>query len=175
MKRWLVVIAATLPFVILVPSVSAHFPATDGAMTVILHVDPDDAPVATQPAILNFIFDDTAERFQLADCACSLSVSEQGKPLYFSALSAPTGPSVYGAAAPFVFPRADVYQIAVTGQPVQAGEFQPFNVSWNFRVENPTQPSSFSYSSFFKYFGGILGALLIVGAAVFIFDRQAKK
>jgi len=115
----------------------AHFPATDGDMTVTLHVDPNDDPTPEKQAHLYFLFDDTTKKFKLANCNCSVSVAELGKQTYTQKLSSPKSnkPSIWGASMPYIFPERNVYHIVLAGNPKKTNEFQPFTLSWYFRVD----------------------------------------
>ena len=157
--------------------VSAHFPATDNDITVVLHVDPEDDPAAGQPTTLGFIFSDITNRFKLADCVCVLSITERGQELYYSALTPPKNPklSIYGDTLAFTFPRRDTYYIALSGLPDTPGNFQPFNLHWNFRVDQAAVKSSGpSFGSFVHYFIAVFGILIAVGGAVFFLDHRAE-
>ncbi len=120
----------------------AHFPATDNSMTVELHVDPDDNPTPGQQAYLYFLFDDATKRFQLSQCNCVVSISEQGRQIYRQKLTEKkdTRPSIWGASLPYVFPQQDVYHIQVTGGPTVQNTFKPFDISWDFRVDPDGSP-----------------------------------
>lgn len=118
----------------------AHFPATDGDMTVTLHVDPNDDPTPLQQANLYFLFDDSGRHFSVTQCNCTVTVSEQGRPIFQQQLTANNAkqPSIWGARMPFIFPRNDIYQIILTGKPKNNGTFQSFYLSWYFRVDPAT-------------------------------------
>jgi hypothetical protein len=145
----------------------AHFPATDGNMTVTLHVDPDDDPVPTKQANLYFLFDDKTKKFTLANCNCVVTVTEQGKQIYQKSLAAYTSktPSIWGAHAPFIFPNRDVYQISLKGEPKTKNAFQPFSLTWNFRVDQYPPVSPINNSII------IFGLVIFVGIIVFVCIR----
>lgn len=145
----------------------AHFPATDGDMTVTLHVDPNDDPIPTKQANLYFLFDDTTHKFALSKCNCTVTILEQGNQLYQKPLSANIGsaPSIWGARAPFVFPNRDVYQISLKGEPKTKNAFQPFSLQWNFRVDQYPPVSPLNNSLI------IFGLVIFVGIIIFICIR----
>lgn len=174
-----------MEFFLLPPSVYAHFPATDKTITVILHVDPDDSPTPGQQAFLYFDFGDTTNRFKLENCLCTVLVSEENKIIYQQSLVEKTSktPSIWGASLPFVFPRRDVYKISLSGKPSIQNAFQPFSLSWNFRVDQyplvggPTfrlsQPLQKQSDPTFIYFAsGFLGIILIIGVSLFLAIRH---
>ncbi|HYK08666.1 MAG TPA: hypothetical protein VEW42_04175 [Candidatus Eisenbacteria bacterium] len=158
----------------LVPSpVSAHFFETDNTVTGELHVEPNDNPIPGENAFLNFRFTDTAKKFTLATCTCTLSVFESlpagkaGKKKIFETLLTPrksTHPSIYDATFTYSFPEKALYDIVLTGQPKISGTFEPFSLTWDFRVtQSPkAKPIDFTHT-LLLYFGVILGAFLILG------------
>lgn len=117
----------------------AHFPVTDGNITITLHVDPNDDPIPGQPAHLYFLFNfnNPTKKFSIRDCNCIVTVSEEGKQILQQKLLDKNNPhlSVWGANMPIVFPERDVYVISIKGDPVTLGNFKSFNLSWNFRVD----------------------------------------
>lgn len=117
--------------------VYAHFPKTDGDMTVTLHVDPNDDPIPGKSANLYFLFDEGGRSFGVSDCSCTVSIYEQGKRISKKALvvNDDKPPSIWGLRLPYVFPQSDVYQIVLTGKPRTVESFQPFTLSWYFRVD----------------------------------------
>lgn len=139
MKRYIFRLSILFSFFFLFSqhTVYAHFPATDGNMTVTLHVDPNDDPTPRKQAHLYFLFDDVTKKFQLANCTCTVSIAELGKQAYKQQLTdtRSSNPSIWGASMPYIFPERNVYHIVLTGTPKKAHAFQPFTVSWYFRVD----------------------------------------
>lgn len=133
----LVSILFSVSFLVLPPFTYAHFPQTDRNITVTLHVDPEDNPIPGQQAYIYFLFDDATKRFTLSNCNCIVSITEQGKQTYKQQLleKKDTKPSIWGASLPYIFPNNDVYHIVLTGKPKFADAFQPFTLSWYFRVD----------------------------------------
>ena len=115
----------------------AHFPVTDGDMTVTLHVDPNDDPVAGKQSHLFFLFDDATKKFDLADCNCSVSITELGGKTSTQKLiqSKASKLSIWGTSISYVFPERNVYHIVLTGNPIKQNAFKPFTVIWYFRVD----------------------------------------
>ncbi len=116
----------------------AHFPKTDGDITVTLHIDPDDNPTPGKQANLYFLFDDSSSRFYLPKCICILFVYEKNKQIYKHQLTDNKNSkfTIWGTATPFVFPTNDVYEILLTGKPYSGNVFQQFKLSWYFRVDS---------------------------------------
>jgi hypothetical protein len=149
---------------------SAHILATDGSMGAILHIDPEDYPVVNQPQDLIFYFSDSSGNFRTQNCTCSLTISEGGSQIFHSALPSTTSTS---AKLPYTFKKADVYGLAVSGQP-KNGSFQPFNLTYNIRVDTHVPgessgnyaPSNLPAATYQKkvgtYFGVLIAAALIL-------------
>jgi len=127
-----------LLFFFIVTPAEAHFPAKDGDMTVTLHVDPNDDPIPGKQAHLYFLFTDASNKFKLANCTCTVSVAEEGTSTHMQQqLNAyqSNKPSIWGASMPYTFPERNVYHIVLSGKPKKESEFEPFTVSWYFRVD----------------------------------------
>lgn len=175
MKKTLLSIFVIVSFFLFMPQQTfAHFPATDGDMTVTLHVDPNDDPLPGQQAHLYFLFNDKSKKFRLANCTCTVSISytEQGKQPYTQQLieNKDSKPSIWGANIPYIFPERNVYHIVLTGKPTTANTFKPFTVSWYFRVDtiNPGLVQQPQGPSDIEQLLGALGAV-IIGLVIFGF------
>lgn len=119
---------------------AAHEYKTDGSVTVLLHSNPDDDPIAAEPASLFFQVSDTSERFDPALCDCSVTISNQGQKLFGGSLFRIGGPSIYSFTIPFTFPKKAVYSISVTGKPKAVGTFQSFQVQYDLRISREVLP-----------------------------------
>jgi hypothetical protein len=146
---------------------SAHVLESDGPIHAILHVNPSDAPVATQSANLLFNIADDQNSFQFALCECQLTVTSGGRTVLQHTLTTADALNSVNAVVPYSFPKAGVYSIRLEGRPAIPNGFHPFTVNFEQRVEAPPTPpaKSPSLSSWLLY--GIT-ALAVVGAAFLI-------
>ena len=140
MKKVLIgVVFSVFLFLFLPQMASAHFPAKDGEINAILHVDPNDSPIPGEQANLYFLIDygSLKKIFYLNQCNCVVTITQEGKQIFRQQLIDKNNPnrSIWGANVPFVFPERDVYHITLSGKPLPKYSFQPFTVSWNFRVD----------------------------------------
>src|SRR5438045_57931 len=62
--------------------VSAHVLKTDGNIGAVLHIDPDDDPIAGSQASFFFEFKDIQGKFQSQNCDCTFSIAEDGKEIF---------------------------------------------------------------------------------------------
>lgn len=127
----------SLIFFFIPTPVYAHFSETDGTMTVTLHVSPHDDPTAGKQAQLYFLFNDASKKFTFAECTCVVSITEAKKQTYKKELSDTphNNKSIWGINMPYIFPFRNIYHIVLSGTPKKANAFQPFTVSWDFRVD----------------------------------------
>jgi hypothetical protein len=141
-KLFFCFLLSLLFFLFLSPTAHAHFAATDGNITIVLHVDPNDQPIPGQLAHLYFLFNfnDTTKKFSLRDCNCIVTVVEQGnqKQIEQQKLLEKNNPhlTIWGANMPIVFPARDVYFITIKGSPIKPNDFKPFYLTWFFRVDS---------------------------------------
>lgn len=162
---------------------SAHFYLTDGSITVLLHMDPDDDPIVGQPATIHFQITDKTNKFTPANCDCSVIVSEYNGPqILSSSLSAPPPPSIYEFGQKIIFPIKDIYLVTMTGQPKKAGEFSKFKVVYDFRIDResgaPAAPlvTNAVVHDHTNHLGHIviLTGGIIVGTILYIRDRRRR-
>lgn len=136
MKKILFLIIIINLFLVSAKPAEAHFLATDGNIGAILHVDPNDEPVAGSPASFFFEFKDKQNKFQPSNCNCTFEIDENGKTIFYQNLFANnSSPSLSNASVFYTFPKLDVYEIKVIGAPITPNAFQPFTLIWYFRVD----------------------------------------
>lgn len=114
----------------------AHFLATDGSIGAVLHVDPNDEPIAGSQASFFFEFKDKENKFKPENCDCTFEIDQNGKNIYSQPLfQNNSNPSLSNASVFYTFPQKDVYQIKVVGKPLTPHTFQQFTLTWDFRVD----------------------------------------
>ncbi|HRH31119.1 MAG TPA: hypothetical protein PK950_00435 [Candidatus Paceibacterota bacterium] len=110
---------------------SAHVLKTDGTMGAILHIDPNDSPVAGEPASIFFDLKDSANIFAVENCVCVVSVLQSGESILEKTVTR-IAPVTY------TFPERSIYTVQFSGTP-KAGEgaatFEPFVLSYDIRVD----------------------------------------
>ena len=143
---------------------SAHIYRTDGAITVLLHTNPDDDPIVGQPAMLLFQVSDTTNHFNASKCVCKITISNQDQQLFSGQLQGlGTAPSIYDLTIPFTFPVQAVYGIDVAGQPQTAGNFQSFQLHYDLRVSRIViQPDKFTNPMIWIASGILMAGVIIL-------------
>lgn len=157
----------TLHFILLT-SVSAHILQTDGSIGAIMHVNPDDDPIAGAPSTFFWEFKDTTNQFKIENCDCTVSILQNGKTIDEEPLTTPD--------FTYTFPEKNVYQIHVMGHPKQGASFSPFMLLYDVRVSRESEVpvaenSSQQIPPNYLIFGFIAAVLLIL----FLFKKQIGK
>ena len=101
--------------------VSAHVLESDNGVSAILHIKPDDHPIAGKPVPVNFLFSNDVGGFSLNSYAITLSLVKNEvvrfrtplKPLFFG--SATEGEMMA------TFPTSGAYEVRVEGKPIEPG------------------------------------------------------
>jgi hypothetical protein len=165
---------------IVTPLAQAHVLVVDKNIGAVMHVDPDDAPVAREQSSFFFEFKDTQNKFDPKNCNCTFSIIENGKMIYTQPLFQNSDkPSLSNASVFYTFPQEDVYQINVTGKPNTPREFQPFTLVYNIRVDQIAAAPSVSsgdtnfFTAHLLHFVGA-GIVILIFVCIIIFEKIAK-
>jgi hypothetical protein len=160
--------------------VEAHFLIVDHTIGAILHIDPNDEPVAGEQASFFFEFKDKQNKFRPQNCDCTFSISENGKEIFSQPLFQNNqNPSLSNASIFYTFPQRDVYEIKVVGKPFIPQAFQSFTLTYTIRVETiartttpPEQKASW-LSTHILYL--IIGVVIIILIVLCKFMPKQKK
>lgn len=141
---------------------SAHVLKTDNTIGAILHVNPEDDPIAGEPTQFFFALKDTTNKFSTDNCNCTVRITQNGKTLEDG--QGTIDPD-YDQALLFTytFTKKGMYQIAVIGKPEHEPTFQPFQLTYDIRVarEKETQDQSQSLPLLPILVSVIIGSILI--------------
>ena len=170
MNKFIITILLVLCAFITPRTISAHILKTDGQIGGILHIDPDDDPIAGQASNLFWDFTNKGQKFNVNNCTCYVSILESGKEIAREQLINET--------FTYTFPKKDVYQVNVSGNPRVNNSFQPFILSYDIRVSRETTNvvplGSFNLTSW-DLFGGLIMFLGVVAACIFFLTVYLKK
>ena len=144
-------------------NIFAHVLETAGSIGMVLHVDPDDDPIAKVPSKMYFDFKDKAGDFDINNCTCYLKIYAQDELIHTERL--------IKTDTTFTFPNKNVYTIRLEGEPKTNPGFNKFSLSYDLRVDREVDKlvtkknnSGFSYIFF--------SALLMISTVVFIFVKK---
>ena len=114
---------------------SAHQIGHDNGVSVILHVEPADTPVAGVPTELRLYYGSVSAgtTFNTTFCTCRVMVTADNKTIVDEPITAEFG-SGTEATAMVTFPKLAVYSVIVSGKATN-GQFGTFSVPFVVRVD----------------------------------------
>lgn len=184
-EKWLVILilltANCALLTLWVPIVSAHVLQTDGSIGAVLHIEPDDDPIAGPVSSIFLEFKDKQNKFSSQNCNCTFSITENGQEIFNQPLFQTTNdPNSLTASIFFTFPQKDIYQLKVTGAPSTPNAFQPFTLTYDVRVErtantNANQPQAASANFLISHWGYFVGGGVILFFLVWIVLTKFKR
>jgi hypothetical protein len=154
--------------------VSAHTLKTDGPIGAVLHVDPEDDPIAGQPAYFYFEFVDRSGQFQPSQCDCTAVVRRGAEEIYRQPLFSGTETNLTSPSFSFTFPERGIYQVGVTGQPSGGNTFSAFNLDFDVRVARDdalASPGSWPLALHHTVFL-VAGLIFLVAIAIDLYLRH---
>jgi hypothetical protein len=151
-------------------SAFAHELEADGGISALLHVEPNDDPIAGQKATLKLYFSDDTGKFNTKECDCSLMILRDAHVVHRLRLT-PTSSSV--AEVSYEFKDAGAYDIQVTGKPTAGDNFKAFELKYELKVTpDKTKPSGSSLSA--VILAGAAALLIIVSAVGLVRSRRSQ-
>ncbi|MFI5240567.1 MAG: hypothetical protein ACHQUB_02570 [Candidatus Saccharimonadia bacterium] len=138
-KKLLLSLAAVVSSFILFSyplSAHAHTFRSDGPIRVLLHVDPDDTPIAGDASRLDFFLFDDTNKFQAKNCNCHLLVTLGNKVILDKSTFNDQNALDDNSFDPIVFPALGTYTIKLTGQPLSGNSFHAFTLNFFQRVDS---------------------------------------
>lgn len=156
----------------------AHTLKTDGTIGAVLHVSPDDDPIAGVTTDFFFELKDTQNTLTPKNCDCIATVLQNGKEIYTQPLFQTTAePSLDDASFAYVLPQKDIYTIQISGRPTYGASFEPFTLSWNLRVarDSSHQASSNSANLLVTALPYVIGFIAVLVFAGIVFGSKKNK
>lgn len=155
---------------------AAHVLKSDGSVGAVLHVSPDDDPIVGVSTDFFFEMKDTSGEFTPENCNCVASVSQNGKEMYSQPLFQHTAkPSLDDASFSYVLPEKGIYQITISGTPINSGSFEPFVLTWDIRAEKDSPVTESTTNWFVDALPYLLGFLLFLGILMFLNKKGGVK
>jgi len=113
--------------------VSAHVLKYDGNIGAVLHIDPDDSPLAGQDSKIYLDFKDKSGRFDIRKCNCQAIISNNEVNNY---VNFSTNTFYYN------FPKIDVYTLEIIGKSTAEADFDSFDLKYDIRVATDANEKS---------------------------------
>jgi len=154
--------------------ISAHVLKTDGPIGAVVHIDPDDDPIIGEPASFFFEFKDTEGNFRTEDCNCTATISNEEEVLTTQPLT--SSASLESSSFYFTFTEKGVYTIKVDGKPLEDGKFEPFELTYDLRVERTSSNQNSNEGFISENFHFLaLGTIFFIAAFIFILGQRKTK
>jgi hypothetical protein len=138
----------------------AHVLKTDNGVSAVLHIDPDDNPIAGVPTTLSLTYGTDKGSFQLGDCSCGVRVIENNKGVATTHVQ----PAYFGSAAEgnaiVTFPDIGIYNVIVSGS---AADHSIPTFSMNYLVRVASSATSTTNKSNSQIVIISLASLIAVG------------
>ena len=182
-KRSLILIIAAFAIMLCgYTTAEAHFVLSDGSIGAVLHIDPNDDPVAGSLAVFNYEIKDKNNQFNSTECNCVFTISANNIQIdnqkLFSNTTVPTDTAITS----FTLPSIGVYIVTLTGTPMVSGQFQPFTLVYNLRVSqivpagaHTNTPSTKDLIIQHTIHGLLFGAAFVITIVLVIRDERRKK
>ncbi len=153
--------------------VYAHVLKTDGDIGAVVHIDPEDDPIVGQETTVYFDIKDKSGKFKIEDCSCIFIVKKNREEIYSRPLE--------GATGMYNFPEKNVYTLELHGTPKTAGQFNPFRLSYDVRVErvseenNAPADNNNSVNIYIKHIPHLVIILLVVSVCGFLIYQEKRR
>ncbi|MDB4939877.1 MAG: hypothetical protein JWO40_302 [Candidatus Doudnabacteria bacterium] len=134
----------------LMPVANAHVLKSDGEVGAVLHIDPDDDPIANEPAAFYFAIKDTSGKFDPSKCDCHFIVTKDQQTVFDKPISIIKQSGEWDGIIGYTFTDRAIYSVLLKGTPKTTNAFQPFNLDYDIRVSrtaNATAPGTSNSSS----------------------------
>jgi hypothetical protein len=145
----------------------AHFLKINNEIGAVLHVDPDDNPIAKQVSTFYLEFKDVTGKFKPKDCTCQITITNISTN---KSESIPTSNISYSGENvllfKYTFPEIGIYSVVI--------KEQNFTLTYDIRVERESNtPNNEAPSHLFHYL--LFGGAIILTLAVVIRDKRREK
>jgi hypothetical protein len=154
----------------------AHTLETHSTVGALFHIDPNDEPIAGQPATIYIELQDKSAKLTPANCNCKLVISLQDKEIFNDFLFKNDAASL-ATQVPFVFPKAGVYTVSIEGEP--AAEIEPFDLDYETQVKlntslaatnEPGASKPYDHTTHYIVFGA--GGLVVLGYLAYTLKKK---
>lgn len=116
----------------------AHELDTVGTIGMTMHVDPNDAPLAQNLAVIVFLAKDAKTKFDFSACTCGVTISQNNKIISNHAIVAKDIVTPNEAHVSATFPKAGAYQITFSGKPKSGDMFEAFHFNYPVTASEAT-------------------------------------
>jgi hypothetical protein len=160
MYRLLLMLAISYQLLAVSP-VMAHFVKSDSGIGAVLHVDPGDDPAAGEESSVILEFKDINNKFNLANCDCTLGIYKEGQEVFSERLTPIAPDQTLSSVNSFVFPEKNIYEIKVSGKS-KDNLYPEFLLEYDMRVAREIKIEDANNKNVIPF------SLILIGGAIII-------
>jgi hypothetical protein len=124
-KIFIPLILILIPCLFSLNQAIAHSLKNTGTISALMHINPNEDPVAGKESEILFLINDKDKKFQPENCDCQASVMFGTTTLLNQQVSTAKTSyrGIFAPAIPFTFPQKGIYNIKLTGEPKNEQSF----------------------------------------------------
>lgn len=120
-------------------AIFAHELEIENSIGAVLHIDPLDNPKVGKPAKIYFEIKDKDNEFRPEICDCQLIISKDGVIFVTAKIYGPG--SQNNSVFEYAFPKEGVYQLELSGKPIEGSHFDNFEFNFETKVSLEGKPT----------------------------------
>ncbi len=169
----LIIIITNIVLLVGIPQLAfAHELEQNNGISAVLHIQPDDNPIAGRKTILNISYGDSAKKFTLENCDCKISLVRNEKVLTTVKATPAHLHSTLESSAEIVFPSPGEYEIRASGRS-NNNTFPDFEIEFPVKISKNIKKDTINDG--YKVLIFAAGTLLIVIFAAFTYIKNGKR
>ncbi len=146
-------------------TVSAHEIKTADKVGAVMHIEPADQPIVGELAVISFDLTQVDGDFDYSQCVCNLTIQPDGQTVTSELIE-------NKLKFEYVFVEPKIYTLILSGQPLTATTFQPFQFTYEITVAETKSQSQQIMQRFLHIHG--LHAFIFGGGFIAVFVLYLK-
>lgn len=163
-----------------IPKSYAHVHERSGDISALIHITPDDKPVANEDAVIHLGIQDNNENIYVPNCSCTVSIKKDGEEVLKYKIVENFGDdaTLYNAYVPLKFPSAGAYDIVLSGTVHKDDEHKEFSLNFATYVEEgqtSVEEVQKTQDSFPITLAACILAVILIILLYIVFIRKKKR
>ncbi|HVT00693.1 MAG TPA: LPXTG cell wall anchor domain-containing protein [Patescibacteria group bacterium] len=122
----------------------AHEAESDGSFEALIHVSPNDTPVAGSKSNISIELTDDTNRFDPSNCDCVVDIYQGNTNILSKNVTFTKSRGPFKTNFDYVFPDPGAYHVRLSGKPAKGAEFKEFSINFDATdAEKPNNNSDF--------------------------------
>ncbi len=163
-----------------IPKSYAHVHERSGDISALIHISPDDKPIANEEAVIHLGIQDNNENIYVPNCSCIVTIIKDGEEVLKYKIVENFGEdaTLYNAYVPLKFPSEGAYDIILSGTVHDNDEHKEFSLNFATYVEErqkPVEEVQKTQDSFPIILAGCILAVILIILFYIGFIRKKKR